>query len=102
MMGKKATEKQDTNHCCHVCTLLMIVFIFYGMNKRTHLPAVRWHYEEGLDVVFEQERVSLASVPRLHLIISIQTLQCCACDVHLPAKQPHERTTVLKLSKTTH
>lgn len=96
-MGKKAIEKQDTDRC-----LLRIEIIFYGMNKHTHLPAVRWHYEEGLDVVFEQELVSLAAVPRLHLIISIQTLQCRACDVYLPANQSHERTTVLKLSKATH
>ncbi len=67
--------------------------------RHTHLPAVRWHYEEGLDVVFEQERVSLAAVSRLHLVISVQTLQRGTRDVHLPAEQPE---TALKPLRVLH
>lgn len=49
-----------------------------------YFASVRWHDEEGLDVVFLEEGVSLVAAARLHLVVSVQTLQGGPGDVHLP------------------
>lgn len=52
--------------------------------NRPYFASVRWHDEEGLDVVFLEEGVSLVAAARLHLVVSVQTLQGGPGDVHLP------------------
>lgn len=47
-----------------------------------YFASVWWHDEERLDVVFLKEGMSLVAEARLHLVVSIQTLQGGPGDVH--------------------
>lgn len=58
--------------------------------RNPHLPSVGWHYEEGFDVVFLEEGVPFLTVPRLHLVISVQALQRGSGDVDLPVGRKGE------------
>lgn len=64
-----------------------------GKKLKFYLASVRGHDEERLDVMFLQEGVSLMSEARLHLVVSVQTLQGRPCDVHLAVSMDRERRT---------
>lgn len=54
------------------------------MMMRLYLASVWGHDEVSLNGMFAEESVSLVAEARLHLVISIQTFQCCPGDVNLP------------------
>lgn len=58
-----------------------------------YLASMRRNNKEGFDGVITEESVSLMSITRLHLIISIQTFESCSGDVNLAEKYCCNNTT---------
>lgn len=48
-----------------------------------YFASVWWHDEKSLYVMFLKEGMPLVAEAWFHLVVSIQTLQRCPCDVHL-------------------
>lgn len=48
---------------------------------------MRGHDEEGLNVMFLKEGVSLVAEAWLHLVVPVQALQGGSCDVHFTRKK---------------
>ena len=50
---------------------------------------MRWHYEERFDLMLEKEGVPFMAIARLHLIVSIETLQGGFGDVDFAVEHGH-------------
>lgn len=58
-----------------------------------YFASVWWHDEICLYVMFLKEGMSLVAEARLHLVVSVQTLQGGPCDVHLAVRAQAEQRT---------
>ena len=50
---------------------------------------MRWHYKERFNLMLEKEGVPFMAVARLHLVVSVETLQGGFGDVDFAVEQEH-------------